>query len=303
MINQLLHEQQKGYIGSVYDLKMILCACLNYGHVLLEGPPGLGKTKLANTISETLGGTFNRIQFTPDLLPSDVTGIKFFHPGTQSFEIKQGPIFTNVLLADEINRATPKTQSSLLQAMQEQQVTIDDTTFKLPDPFIVLATQNPLDHQQGTFQLPEAQMDRFMIRIFMGYPSFEDEIKIISGHYQERVHQVLESTEAFQALRQQTNEIFCHEDLYKYITYIVHQTRTDQEIIQGLSPRAGIHIVGMSKAFALINGRDYVIPDDVREVVPYIAVHRMTYRNARLSEGDKLAMMNRIIGEIDVPAL
>ncbi len=303
MIQQLIAEQQKGYISDIDDLKLIMCAILNGGHVLLEGPPGLGKTKLAHTISETLGGSFNRIQFTPDILPSDVTGIKFYHPGTQQFEIKKGPIFTNILLADEINRATPKTQSSLLEAMQEQTVTIDDTTFPLPEPFVVLATQNPMEHAQGTFLLPQAQMDRFMVRLYFDYPTIDQELKIISGQYDNHVAQIVSSSDELAQLKKDKDQVFCHDDIYKYITYIVHHTRTDHELIQGLSPRAGIHIAEMAKAQAFINSRNYVIPDDVKFVLPAIACHRVTFRHTQLAEQDKVNIINRLVGEIDVPTL
>lgn len=298
-MKQLIQEWQKGFIGHDESLKMIYCALLNNNHVLLEGPPGVGKTQLANTIANSLGLKFNRVQFTPDVLPSDITGIKFFHPGTNQFEIKFGPVFTNILLADEINRATPKTQSSLLEAMQEQTVTINDTTHKLPQPFFVIATQNNIESNHGTYPLPEAQLDRFMIKVNITYPTIEEEKRIILKQF-ETIQNIID-VQTLQNEQSQSAMIHVDDDLNTYIAEILHQTRNHINIMSGLSTRAGIQIRQMSQSYAYLSDRKFVTPDDIQAVLPYVALHKMKFSPSIRHFNEKIDCLNDCLGAIHVP--
>jgi MoxR-like ATPase len=278
-VNQLsraiTEEVGRAFIGAPAITEALLTALLARGHVLIEGYPGVAKTTLVKAFSATLGCGFRRIQFTPDLLPSDITGTYILDMRTQQFVLREGPVFTNVLLGDEINRAPAKTQSALLEAMQEQQVTIEGETRPLSEPFIVLATQNPIE-QEGTYPLPEAQVDRFLIKLRMGYPALADEKRML-GAYDRKppdVRAVIGPKEVLemQALAQ---EVFVAEELLDYVLALVGFTRNHARVYLGASPRAGLALTHASKGLALLRGRDYVLPDDIRHLAPLVLGHRI----------------------------
>ena len=261
--------------GDVIDL--VLVAVLSEGHVLLEDVPGTGKTTLARAMAVSLGCSFRRIQFTPDLLPSDVTGVNYFNQKNQEFEFRPGPIFSQIVLADEINRATPRTQSAMLEAMQERQVTVDGETRPLPRPFLVLATQNPIE-LEGTFPLPEAQIDRFLMKVSIGYPSEQEENDILTRF---RTDDPLESLgpvtdpETILEMIRQVREVRVEESVRQYIVSVARRTREHDEVMLGASPRATLALYRTSQAWAAIRGRDYVIPDDVKRLAPPVLTHRL----------------------------
>jgi len=269
------HEIGKAFVGSRETLDLLFVALLARGHVLLEGVPGVAKTTLCKAFARTLGCTFRRIQFTPDLLPSDITGTYVLNMRDQSFVLREGPIFANVILGDEINRAPAKTQSALLEAMQETQVTIEGTTRPLPKPFVVLATQNPVEHE-GTYPLPEAQLDRFLVKVPLGYLPFEDEKRMLRTHSSpgEEPSQVLSPDEVLQ-LQHASEQVYADDEILEYVLLLVHHTRRHRRVTLGASPRAALQLVQASKARALLHGRDYVIPDDVKWLAPYVLAHRI----------------------------
>ena len=282
LLNLLKREVSKVVVGNHDVVESIIIAILCNGHVLLEGVPGVAKTTMIKAISDSLGFSFKRVQFTPDLLPSDVIGTLIYNQKTQSFETKQGPIFANIVLADEINRAPAKVQSALLEAMQEQQVTLGNQTFNLPRPFFVFATQNPIE-QEGTYQLPEAQLDRFMFKLNVTYPSKIDEKQILyKNNLHQKIESVLNESDILQA-QKLVNEIYLDEKIADYIIDIVHATRFPKEygaklanlITMGVSPRASIAIYHASKAHALLAGRYFVTPEDVKQVACPILRHRL----------------------------
>ena len=268
---------EKVIIGKREQMELLLVAMLCHGHVLLEDVPGTGKTMLARSMAVSMGLDFKRLQCTPDLLPNDIIGVHIYMQNEGQFEFQPGPVFSNILLADEINRATPRTQSALLEAMQEGQVSIGGETKPLPTPFLVLATQNPVEYE-GTFPLPEAQLDRFLLRISMGYPEQEDERQILRSQRQahpiERLGRVVDGSE-LAALSQQVGQIHMDESLEDYILTIVGQTRNHRDLALGASPRGSLALYKTSQALAALKGRDYVIPDDVKHLAPYVLAHRL----------------------------
>jgi MoxR-like ATPase len=264
-------------IGKRPVIELLMVALLCEGHVLLEDVPGVGKTMLARAITASLGGKFKRVQCTPDLLPNDVTGVSVYNQKTGTFEFHPGPIFVNIMLVDEINRATPRTQSALLEAMQEQQVTVDGITYPLPRPFLVLATENPIEYE-GTFPLPEAQLDRFLMRLTMGYPSQADE-KLLLTHLQHEhpivhLHSVEENSSLVE-LQRQVWDIHVDDSLHDYIVKLSPATRQHAELSLGASPRASLALFRAAQAYAAIKGRDHVIPDDIQYLAPSVLTHRL----------------------------
>jgi MoxR-like ATPase len=290
-------------IGKHAEVRMALVALLCEGHILIEDVPGVGKTMLAKALSKSIGCSFRRIQFTPDLLPSDVTGLSIFNQKTQEFEFRPGPIMAQVVLADEINRATPKTQSALLECMEERQATIDGVTYPMPSPFLVIATQNPIEYE-GTFALPEAQLDRFMLRLRLGYPKAMEEIVILDE--QKRLHPIddLRQVLSLEELRQmQTGikEIYVDQTVADYIVRLVTATREHPDVYLGSSPRGSINLYRSSQALAALEGRDYVIPDDVKQLAVAVLAHRMIIKSqASLREIDPDAIVREILSQVPV---
>ncbi len=281
--DMIKQEVGRIFMGADTTVEFLLISLFARGHILLEGVPGVAKTTLVRTFAETLQVSYRRIQFTPDLLPSDITGVYLPNLQTQEFNLRQGPIFANVVLGDEINRAPAKTQSALLEAMQERQVTIEGTTHKLPSPFLVLATQNPLE-QEGVYALPEAQLDRFLLKVVIGYPSFEQERRVLMTHQRktEPVKPLLEPGE-IERLRELVDNIHVHEELVDYIIKLARFTRDHAQVELGASPRAALALLKASKARAALHGRDYVLPDDVAALVHSVLAHRVIlYPDAEL---------------------
>ena len=274
----VLAEVERAVVGKRGLLEMIMAAVLAGGHVLLEDFPGLGKTLVARSFAAVLGLDFKRIQFTPDLLPGDITGGYVLDRKDNRFQLRQGPIFSNIVLADEINRASPKTQSALLEAMQEGQVTLEGKSMPLPEPFLVLATQNPIEYE-GTFPLPEAQLDRFMLKLSIGYPSVADEREILNRRHSRKHEDVtlkaVTSAEKILKLRQSIESIHVDADLEEYIVRIVQETRHDRRVAVGASPRASLAFLKMARAHAALTGRDFVLPDDIKRYAVPVLTHRI----------------------------
>jgi len=275
---QVITEVEKAVVGKRDLLEMMMASVLAGGHMLLEDFPGLGKTLIARSFAKALGLEFKRIQFTPDLLPGDITGGYIFNRTKNKFELRKGPVFANIVLADEINRASPKTQSALLEAMQEGQVTIEGETLPLPEPFLVLATQNPIEYE-GTFPLPEAQLDRFMLKLTVGHPTLEEE-KLILRRRRERQQDEVELREIAKAkqlldLRAAVETVHVDADLENYIASLVHATRTDRRVAVGASPRGSLAFLKMARANAALDGRDFIIPDDIKRYATPILTHRI----------------------------
>jgi MoxR-like ATPase len=311
-IDLLTMEMNKVIVGQKQMVESLLIGLLGQGHILLEGVPGLAKTLAINTLSQAIQGSFSRVQFTPDLLPADVVGTMIYNIKQNEFTIKKGPIFANFVLADEINRAPAKVQSALLEAMQEKQVTIGDTTFKLDKPFLVMATQNPVE-QEGTYPLPEAQMDRFMLKTIINYPKIEDERMVmrqnLSGGY-EKVSPVVSVDQIIKA-QSAVREVYMDEKIEKYILDIIFATRFPEKykleslkpfISYGASPRGSINLAIAAKCYAFIKRRGYVIPEDVRAVVYDVLRHRIgiTYE-AEAENVNSIEIINKIINEVEVP--
>jgi|SRR5690554_285887 len=313
LINLMNKEMTKVIVGQDKMLTRLLIALFANGHVLLEGVPGLAKTLAIKTLSDVVGGDFNRVQFTPDLLPADITGTQIYNQKTQAFSVTKGPVFANFILADEINRAPAKVQSALLEAMQERQVTIGDETFKLPDPFLVLATQNPIE-QEGTYPLPEAQVDRFLLNVILDYPTKEEEMLILRTNVRKEgldsAKQVV-SPEDVIRIRSLVREVYLDEKIEKYIIDIVFATRDPNAyglknieplISFGASPRASINLALAGKAYAFLKGRAYVIPDDIREVAVDVIQHRLGLTYEAEAEGVSAKdIVERIVARIEVP--
>lgn len=289
-------------VGKEDEIKLIFVSFLCSGHVLLEDVPGTGKTMLLRAFAKTVGSDFKRIQFTPDLLPSDLTGINFYNQKSGEFEFRKGPLFTNIVLADEINRATPRTQSSLLEAMEEAQITVDGTTYPMAEPFFVMATQNPIE-SYGTFPLPEAQLDRFFMKISLGYMTREQEMAVISRPSSADLLKALTpvlTAEEIKEMKAQFPQVRVHQDVLGYMMDIVQKTRTESRFVTGVSTRGAIALYKASQAKAALEGRDYVIPEDVLAVAPYILSHRIISKGAE-SFADAKLYLNRMIETIPVP--
>lgn len=302
-MNAILREVEKAVVGKEDVLELLTIALLSSGHVLIEGIPGVAKTTIAKAFSSAIGLKFSRIQLTPDLLPADITGIYYYDQKTGEWTVKYGPIFANVVLADEINRAQPKTQSALLEAMQEKQVTIEGTTHKLPEPFMVIATMNPLEHE-GVYVLPEAQLDRFMLKIEIGFPPKEEEIQLLTRKSRRDFGAVnpVVTREELLDLMNKAMEVKVSEGIIDYIYNLVSKTRTDERLLFGASPRAGEHLLYAAKASAFLDGRDYVIPDDVKKVVVSVLSHRVLLKAEYELEGLKAKdVVEDIVRETEVP--
>ncbi|HEY8178263.1 MAG TPA: MoxR family ATPase [Candidatus Limnocylindria bacterium] len=290
-------------VGKHVEVRMALVALLCEGHILIEDVPGVGKTMLAKAVSKSIGCSFRRIQFTPDLLPSDVTGLSIFNQKTQEFEFRPGPIMAQVVLADEINRATPKTQSALLECMEERQATIDGTTYPMPSPFLVIATQNPIEYE-GTFALPEAQLDRFMLRLRLGYPKAMEEIVILDE--QKRLHPIddLRQVLDLEELRQMQSgikEIYVDQTVAEYIVRLVTATREHPDVYLGASPRGSLNLYRSGQALAALEGRDYVIPDDIKQLAVAVLAHRLIIKSqASLREIDPDSIVREILAQVPI---
>ncbi len=302
--NQLLENVEKVIVGKTDAVRLTITGLLCQGHILIEDVPGTGKTMLAKSIARSIGGTFNRIQFTPDMLPSDVTGVSMFNQKTNEFEYRQGPIVAQIVLTDEINRATPKTQAALLEAMEEHQVTVDGKTHPLPEPFLVLATQNPIEYE-GTFPLPEAQMDRFLLRISLGYPSKHYEVQMLTDqqlhHPIEDLEQVIDIADLLKA-QDAVRSITVTDEIKRYIVDLVETTRAHGEIYLGASPRGSLALFRTSQARAAILGREYVIPDDVKALAVPALAHRLIVGSAaRIREVDAVDVIEEVLEKVPVP--
>ena len=290
-------------VGKEEVIKLLVTALIADGHVLLEDMPGTGKTRLARSLAASLNGKFARIQFTPDLLPSDVTGMNIFNRKTGEFELHKGPVFTNILLADEINRATPRTQAGLLESMEERQVTIDGVTFKLENPFFVIATQNPVE-TAGTFPLPEAQLDRFMMRLSVGLPSEAEEIAILDRFMKKDPGEELEAVVSLDELAQMraaVREVYVHPEIEKYMVEIVAMTRKKDKVIMGVSPRGTLALLRAVKAYAALSGRSYCIPDDVKTLAVPVLSHRLKVNYGYQTEGDSRKVIEEILESVQTP--
>ena len=291
-------------IGKDNAIELGVIALMCQGHALIEDVPGVGKTMLARSIARSAGCTFKRIQFTPDLLPTDVTGVSIYNQKTGDFEFRAGPIIAQIVLADEINRATPKTQSATLEAMEERQVTVEGVTHKVPSPFMVMATQNPIEYE-GTFPLPEAQLDRFFVLITLGYPTLDEEIAIIEGPLAEHPIETLQpvtSAEEILFLQRATREVYVDDLLKRYIVNIVEATRDHEDISLGASPRGSLSLFRGAQALALIRGRDYALPDDVKALAVSVISHRLIISaGARMRGADAPSVMSGIVESVPVP--
>lgn len=300
-------EIKKVIVGQDQMLDLLLVATLAGGHALIEGVPGVAKTITAKLLARTLGADFSRIQFTPDLMPSDVTGASILDMRSNEFEFIKGPIFSNVILIDEINRAPAKTQASLFECMAEKQITVDGKTYLLKQPFVVFATQNPIEHE-GTYRLPEAQLDRFLFKVEVPYPSLESEIDILKDHHERKnidkeslVNPVVSEEELIR-YQHLVKEVFAHEQVLEYIAKVVNQTRNNANLVLGASPRASIAILEASKAWAAMQGRDFITPEDVKSVIYSVIGHRVMLTPEREMEGfSNRAIIQQIIDSVEIP--
>ena len=306
-IEELRQQISQVIVGQSENIDLLLTAVLANGHVLLEGVPGVAKTLLARLLSKLIDAKFSRVQFTPDLMPSDVLGTNVFNMKTSDFDFHAGPVFADIVLVDEINRAPAKTQAALFEVMEEKQVSIDGTTYKMDDLFTIIATQNPVE-QEGTYKLPEAQLDRFLMKITMGYPSVTEEEQIMQLHQGNLdfvklsdIEPVI-TKEELTYLRRNINKVYIDPTLVNYIVNIVQQTRTSKRVLLGASPRASIAMMQSAKAYAVLQGRDFVIPEDVRFVTPSILQHRMIITAEAEMEGfTPLKVTQRLIDKVEVP--
>lgn len=290
-------------IGKGDVIELVLTGLLAGGNILLEDVPGTGKTMLSKSLAKSVQGEFRRIQFTADLLPSDVTGIHFFHQKTGEFILQKGPVFTNILLADEINRATPRTQSSLLECMEERQVTLDGETIALGEPFFVIATENPVE-TAGTFPLPEAQLDRFMMRLRMGFPAFSSELEMMDRFLQKKPYEELQPViekETLVELQEAVKQVYISKDVQEYLLRIVEATRENRKLRLGVSPRGTLAFLRAAQAYAAMQGRDYVIPEDVKYLAPFVLEHRLIFAGSYMESGSQGNFVQALVSSIEVP--
>jgi MoxR-like ATPase len=304
--SKMLANVEKVIVGKRQPLTLALVAYLCEGHILLEDVPGVAKTMLARALARSVGCPFKRLQCTPDLLPTDITGASVFNQKTTEFEFRPGPIFAQIVLADEINRATPRTQAALLEAMAESRVTVDGQTYALKPPFVVMATQNPIDHE-GTFPLPEAQLDRFLVRLSLGYPTLEEESKMLErlqhGHPIDDLTPVVSAADIV-ACQQQVREVYVDEKVRRYILEIIHGTREHDAVSLGGSPRASIGLFRTGQALAAISNRDFVMPDDIKRMAQAVLGHRLILKaESRLRKVTTSAVINEILSDVSVPIL
>jgi len=301
---RVVDNVEKVIIGKHHEVQLTFIALICQGHVLIEDVPGVGKTMLAKSFAKSIGCTFHRIQFTPDLLPSDITGVSLFNQKTREFEFRPGPIMTQILLADEINRATPKTQSALLEAMEERQVTVDERTYHMPTPFLIMATQNPIEYE-GTFPLPEAQLDRFLMRISLGHPKADEEIRILDAqqfvHPIETLDQVVQVDELLR-IQEEVKKIYVDPLIKEYIVSLVNATRDYPDVYLGASPRGSLALHRTGQALAALQGRDFVIPDDIKVLAESTLAHRIIVSpSARIKNVDTRAVVQDILSTVPVP--
>lgn len=304
ILQDLSQNLETCILGKKEEIQLIITALLAEGHVLLEDVPGTGKTILIKALAKSIQGEFRRIQCNPDLLPTDITGVSIYHPKNETFIFRPGPVLTNILLIDEINRATTKTQSALLEAMEEHHVTVDGETHELPKPFLLLATQNPIDFE-GTYSLPEAQLDRFMFKFSIGYPSKDTELAMVSsqqhGHPIEAI-QAVTNMEHIAVMQQKVREVHIEQEVSEYAVSITRLSRDHPELYLGASPRGTLALIHASKAYALLQGRDYVIPDDVKRLVPYVIGHRLLlHAEARMAGKTVDSVLQSILQQVKVP--
>ena len=302
--SQIIDNVATVIVGKRDAIELVVVALLADGHILIEDVPGVGKTTLAKAISRSVGLSFKRVQFTPDLLPSDVTGVTIFNQKTSEFEFREGPVMAQIVLADEVNRATPKTQSALLEAMEERQVTVDGETYVLPEPFLVLATQNPIEYE-GTFPLPEAQLDRFLMRVNLGYPDRQDELRVLATRQREQpiddIQQVVTLEEVF-AAQEAVKDVYVDPLVSSYIVDIARATREHADVYLGASPRGSLGLFRAGQAMAAIAGRDYVVPDDVKRLAESVLSHRVIVSPAaRIRSVDTRAIVTDILDVVPVP--
>ncbi|NBI28567.1 MoxR family ATPase [Chengkuizengella sp. YPA3-1-1] len=306
MIERVIQNIEKVIIGKRDSIEKVLIAFISQGHVLIEDIPGVGKTMLVRALAKSIDCSFNRIQFTPDLLPTDITGISMYNQKTRDFEFRPGPLMSNIVLADEINRASAKTQSALLEAMAEKSLTVDRTTYKLPAPFLILATQNPYEYE-GTYVLPEAQMDRFLMKIHLGYPRKEQEVSMLERVQKDHPIETLKTVlfkEEIVELQKQAKLIHVDGALREYIVQISEATRRHPHLLLGVSPRASIDLMKASQAIALIRGRNYVIPDDIKELIIPLFAHRvMLKQNLDMTDVSSTSILIKLRDELPIPTL
>jgi MoxR-like ATPase len=306
-VTRIREEIGKVIVGQEAMIDLLITAILADGHVLIEGVPGVAKTLTAKLLSRIISAKFSRIQFTPDLMPSDVLGTSVFNVKKTEFEFKAGPIFSNIVLIDEINRAPAKTQAALFEVMEERQVTIDGTTYPLEYPYLVVATQNPVEHE-GTYRLPEAQLDRFLFKITVGYPELLQEVSILANHHRRRGHLALDEVNAvltvdqIRQVRESVQQVHIEENLVHYIASIMHETRNNPALFLGASPRASIAILNSAKAYAAINGRDFVTPEDIKYIALPVLRHRLVLTPDKEMEGVTTdEVVRQIVDKIEVP--